>query len=160
MRQRSGLMLMDRILLVLLLFMRTWVGWIAMFPNSTAVLWARLKLLDAWRVEGSMSLLFLTPQGDIIQSLHQFSNAAWERTTASKHIKPRLKPWSFCRVFKRGKNWLQREALSKELVALEKAWKACETAATCCVDPNFAFRVKEEIVKLPDSPFGTTVECL
>ena len=53
-----------------------------------------------------------------------------------------------------------RDVLAAQLVELEKKYRRSEDQASCQIEPNFADRLTEELLKLPDSPIGATVSCL
>ena len=54
----------------------------------------------------------------------------------------------------------ERDVLAAQLVELEKKYRRSEDQASCRIEPNFADRLTEELLKLPDSPIGATVSCL
>ena len=54
----------------------------------------------------------------------------------------------------------ERDVLAAQLLELEKSFKRSEGQASCRTEPNFADKLTEELLKLPDSPIGAKVSCL
>jgi hypothetical protein len=54
----------------------------------------------------------------------------------------------------------ERDVLAAQLLELEKSFKRSEGQASCRTEPNFADKLTEELLKLPDSPIAAKVSCL
>jgi hypothetical protein len=46
----------------------------------------------------------------------------------------------------------EKDVLAAQLVELEKSYKRSEGQASCRIEPSFADKLTEELLKLPDSP--------
>jgi hypothetical protein len=54
----------------------------------------------------------------------------------------------------------RHDVLVAQLVELEKKYRRSEGQASCRIETNFADRLMEELLKLPDSSIGAKVCCL